>query len=200
MRHALQSPHRHAGRAAPASSASWATALKNPWRRHAAKDEPLAALGLLVAPALVGKAVDATVTPETLAEVVRTARAPDPRKSALPPPDDAADTPKAERVKAHLAMTGLNSFDIRLSPADQPEQRLTLVLHQAGPVRLEGHRRGAAELACLVGYGARGRLQAGRIAKVDVVHLLLRPGVDRRLDRPGHSSGLGLRPRRRRKQ
>lgn len=103
--------------------------------KRAAKGDPLAQLGALFGSALVDKAVDATITPEMIAEAVRTAHAPDPRKSALAPPaddSDVADKPKAERVKVGFAMPGLNRFDIRLSPADQPDTRLTLILHRRG--------------------------------------------------------------------
>jgi len=106
--------------------------------KRAAKGDPLAQLGALFGATLVDKAVDATITPKMIAEAVRTARAPDLRKSALPPPDDAgdagdgADKPKPERVKVGFAMPGLSTFDIRLSPADQPDTKLTLVMHRRG--------------------------------------------------------------------
>lgn len=110
--------------------------------RRAAKGDALAQIGALFGAALVDKAVDATVTPEMIAEAVRTAHAPDPRKSALAPPDDVdadadagadgAPKPKAERVKVGFAMAGLNRFDLRLSPADQPDKRLTLILRRRG--------------------------------------------------------------------
>jgi hypothetical protein len=103
--------------------------------KRAAKGDPVAQLGALFGAALVDKAVDATLTPEMIAEAVRTAHAPDPRKSALTPPDDAADgAPKSEaaRVKVGFAMPGLNRFDIRLSPADAPDRRLTLIMHRRG--------------------------------------------------------------------
>jgi hypothetical protein len=103
-------------------------------QKSASKPEPLAELGLLLGPAIIDKTVDVVVTPETLAEAVRTARVPDLRESAPPPPPpgDDADPPKRLRVKAHLAMTGLDSFDIRLSSADEPERRLTLVMRRRG--------------------------------------------------------------------
>jgi hypothetical protein len=63
---------------------------------------------------------------------VRTARAPDPAKAAPPPPGDPAEPPAPRRVKAALVMTGVNSFHIRLSPADEPEKRLTLILRRHG--------------------------------------------------------------------
>jgi hypothetical protein len=102
--------------------------------KRAAKGDPLAQLGMLLGAAAVDKAVDATVTPEMIAEAVRTARAPNPRKSALAPPDadegDGQAAPASPKVKAGFAMAGLNRFDIRLSPADRPEERLTLILHR----------------------------------------------------------------------
>jgi hypothetical protein len=108
--------------------------------KRAAKGDPVARFGALFGAALVDKTVDAAVTPEMIAEAVRTARAPDPRKSALAPPplfppdDESApdDKPKAERVRVGFAMPGLNRFDIRLSPADAPDTRLTLILHRRG--------------------------------------------------------------------
>jgi hypothetical protein len=113
--------------------------LQQSLAKRAAKRDPLAQLGALFGAAVVDKAVDATVTPETIAEVVRTARAPDPRKSALAPPAEAdadADASpgggSAPKVKAGFAMTGPNRFDIRLAPADRPDERLTLVLHRRG--------------------------------------------------------------------
>lgn len=104
--------------------------------KRAAKGDPIAQLGALFGSALVDKAVEATVTPEMIAEAVRTARAPDPRKSALAPPDAASDhadgKPKAERVKVGFAMPGLNRFDVRLSPAEEPDTRLTIIMHRRG--------------------------------------------------------------------
>lgn len=111
--------------------------LERSLARRAAKGDAMAQIGALFGAALVDKAVDATVTPEMIAQAVRTARAPDPRKSALAPPDDldqadGATKPKAERVKVGFAMAGLNRFDLRLSPADQPDKRLTLILRRQG--------------------------------------------------------------------
>jgi hypothetical protein len=105
--------------------------IEHSLEKGAARNEPMAQLGLLIAPALVDKAIDAMVTPDTLAEIVRTARGPDPRKSA-PPPGDPADAPKSQRIKASLALTGVNRFDIRLSPEDEPKTRLTLIMRRHG--------------------------------------------------------------------
>lgn len=98
---------------------------------RADKRDPLAELGGLLGAAVVDKAVDAAVTPEMIAEAVRTARAPDPRKSALAPPDEETAQP-SPKVKVGLALSGLNRFDVRLSPAQQPDRRLTLILHRRG--------------------------------------------------------------------
>ena len=107
-------------------------------RKRAAKGDAVARLGALFGAALVDKAVDATVTPEMIAEAVRTARAPDPASppSPRPPATKAKATtqtkPKAERVKVGFAMPGLNRFDLRLSRADAPDARLTLILRRRG--------------------------------------------------------------------
>jgi hypothetical protein len=111
--------------------------LERSLAKRAAKRDPLAQLGALFGAAVIDKAIDTTVTPETIAEVVRTAKAPDPRKSALAPPPEADEgsstgAAPAPKVKAGFAMTGLNRFDVRLSPADRPNERLTLVLHRRG--------------------------------------------------------------------
>lgn len=105
--------------------------LEKSFAKRARKHDPLAELGVMFGAALVDKAVDAAVTPETIAEAMRTAHAPDPRKSAPPPPveEEAGASPK---VKVGFAMMGLNRFDMRLSPADEPDRRLTLILRRRG--------------------------------------------------------------------
>jgi hypothetical protein len=110
--------------------------LEKSLAKRARKHDALSQLGMLLGATLVDKAVDATVTPETIAQALRTGRAPDPRKSAEPPPEDAdtsgdAKSPES-KVKVGLAMTGLNSFDMRLSRADDPDRKLTLILRRRG--------------------------------------------------------------------
>jgi hypothetical protein len=97
----------------------------------------LAQLGALFGAAIVDKAVDAAVTPEMIAQALRTARAPDPRKSALPPPDSGPvgeddGSVKAPKLKADYSLVALDEFDVVLSPRDEPEQKLRLVLRRRG--------------------------------------------------------------------
>jgi hypothetical protein len=101
------------------------------------RDGALAQLGALFGAAIVDKAVDAAVTPEMIAQALRTARAPDPRKSALPPPDSAPvgeddGSVKAPKLKAHYSLVALDQFDVVLSPQDEPAQKLRLVLRRRG--------------------------------------------------------------------
>lgn len=97
--------------------------------RRSGRDDAFAALGALFGAAVVDKAVDAAVTPETLAQVLRTARAPGRAKS------DAARTggdAKPAKLKVGYALTGLNRFEARLASADRPNRRLILGLSRRG--------------------------------------------------------------------
>jgi hypothetical protein len=84
------------------------------------RDDAMAELGSLVGRAVIDKTIDVAVTPAMLAEALRTARAPRPGKTALAPPEDAADAPP--KLKVTYGLTGLNRFEARLSPADRPSQ------------------------------------------------------------------------------
>jgi hypothetical protein len=81
---------------------------------------PFGALGALLGPSVVDQVVDAAVTPEGIAAIVRSGRAPlsdmTGAKTALPPPPDAVAPPPGApaapkvRAKTSFAYTGLNSF------------------------------------------------------------------------------------------
>ncbi|HTK35080.1 MAG TPA: DUF2939 domain-containing protein [Caulobacteraceae bacterium] len=81
---------------------------------------PFGALGALLGPSVVDQVVDAAVTPEGVAAIVRSGRAPlselSARKTALPPPPETAPPPPAAaslapaKARTRFAYTGLNSF------------------------------------------------------------------------------------------
>ncbi len=78
---------------------------------------PFGALGALLGPTVVDQVVEAAVTPDGVAAILRTGRAPlsdlSARKTALPPPPDTAPpAPEAApaRPKTRFAYTGLDSF------------------------------------------------------------------------------------------
>jgi hypothetical protein len=81
---------------------------------------PFGGLASLLGPAVVDQVVDAAVTPEGVAAIVRSGRAPlselSARKTALPPPSDTAAPPPAAaslaptKARTRFAYTGINSF------------------------------------------------------------------------------------------
>ena len=91
-----------------------------------AQDSALAGLGMLLAPSLIGGAVDALVTPSAVASMVRTAEAPDPTDRA------AADRPRGEGgdLRQSYGYRGLNVFAMTLSDPESPDQRLVLLMER----------------------------------------------------------------------
>ncbi len=91
-----------------------------------ALDSALAGLGMLLAPSLIGGAVDALVTPSAVASMVRTADAPDPTDRA------AADAPRGDGgdLRQSYGYRGLNVFAVTLSDPESPEQRLVLLMER----------------------------------------------------------------------
>lgn len=90
----------------------------------------LGGLGMMLAPMILSGAVDAVVTPEVVAQMVRTADAPDPTR-----PSDAG--PKADRsedddIHQSWGYRGLNAFAVTLTDRDQPDDHLALILERRG--------------------------------------------------------------------
>lgn len=89
----------------------------------------LAGLGMLLAPALVSGAVDALITPETVGEMVRTGRAPNPTdgQAAAPSPNDGGDD-----IHQAWGYRSLDTFAVTLTRKDRPDRRLALVMSRRG--------------------------------------------------------------------
>ena len=88
----------------------------------------LGGLGMILAPMLLGGAVDAVVTPQGVAAMVRTGEAPDPTvpASARPARDGGSD------VHQSWGYRGLNTFAITLTQRKDPDRRLALLLDRRG--------------------------------------------------------------------
>lgn len=99
-------------------------------RERAGDDRGLAALGMLLAPSLVSGTVDAFVTPEGVAAMVRSAETPEPERPAPPP-----ETPAAPRDRVHQAWAyrGIDTFAVTLTREDRPDDELVLLMTRRGP-------------------------------------------------------------------
>jgi len=92
-------------------------------------ENSLGGLGMLLAPMLLSGAIDATVTPEVVAQMVTTAEAPDPTVRDRPEPGDAAD---GDDIHQAWGYRDLNAFAVTLTDRDHPDQRLALILERRG--------------------------------------------------------------------
>lgn len=105
---------------------------------------PFGALGALLAPTLVDQVVEAAVTPDGIAMMARSGRAPLSSASelrpgrALPPPpetappDSAAAAGSEPKPKTSFGYAGLNQFEAVSYPNDRPNAPLTWVLERRG--------------------------------------------------------------------
>lgn len=95
------------------------------------RDNPLAGLGLVLAPSLVSGVVDAFVTPQAIAAMVQTAEAPD----IIGREGDVALEPPPERekdIRIGYGYRGLNRFAGTLTDRDRPHQRIDLIMERRG--------------------------------------------------------------------
>lgn len=88
----------------------------------------LGGLGMILAPMLLGGAVDAVVTPQGVAAMVRTGEAPDPTAPAADkgPKDDGSD------VHQSWGYRNFDTFAITLTQRKDPDRRLALLLERRG--------------------------------------------------------------------
>jgi len=93
-------------------------------------ESSLGGLGMMLAPMLLSGAIDATVTPEVVAQMVTTAEAPDPTVRDRPEPGDAADD---DDIHQAWGYRDLNAFAVTLTDRDHPDQKLALILERRGP-------------------------------------------------------------------
>ncbi|WP_428150345.1 DUF2939 domain-containing protein [Brevundimonas sp.] len=96
----------------------------------AVRNSGLGGLGMMLAPMLVGGAVDALVNAPTIAAMVRTADTPDPADAA------GARTPEPEGedkdIRQSYAYRDLNTFVLGLTDPDRPDEKLKLLLKRQG--------------------------------------------------------------------
>lgn len=93
-------------------------------------DSGLGGLGMMLAPMILSGAVDTLVTPEVVADMVRTAEAPDPTRPPAPePPGDAAD---GDDIHQSWGYRSLDEFAVTLTDRDQPDDHLALILERRG--------------------------------------------------------------------
>lgn len=90
----------------------------------------LGGLGMALAPSLADSAVDALVTPRVVAEVVRTGQRPETRDVVRG--GDAEPKATDDRLHRAYGYRDLNTFVIKLSREDRPEQPLRLLMTRHG--------------------------------------------------------------------
>lgn len=94
-------------------------------------DSALSGLGMILAPGLVSGAVDLLITPEVIANVVTSGETPDPTRR-LPNREPETAAKKENEVRQSYGFRDLNTFTITLSQADDPEQKLALLMKRKG--------------------------------------------------------------------
>lgn len=95
--------------------------------RAGSGDDPFAGLGALLGPALISGAVDALVTPQAIALMVRTGEAPKAGDAVERAPD--ADEPEPKRT---LGYRDLNTFAIGFEDVERKERSITLLMKRRG--------------------------------------------------------------------
>lgn len=99
------------------------------------RDNPFAALGQMLLIGVIDKAVDAYATPDAIAQMVATNKAPE-RISTDAPPPPPVEQPKPRpksTTEAHYAYQGLNHFRATYrDKADRPGDELGLVMERRG--------------------------------------------------------------------
>ena len=94
------------------------------------RNSGLGGLGMMLAPMLVGGAVDALVNAPTIAAMVRTADTPDPTEAAearAPGPEE-----QDQDIRQSYAYRDLNTFVLGLTDPDRPDEKLRLLLKRQG--------------------------------------------------------------------
>lgn len=93
-------------------------------------DSGLGGLGMMLAPMILSGAVDAVVTPEVVAQMVRTAEAPDPTRR--PAPEPAGDEADGDDIHQAWGYRSLNEFAVTLTDRDRPDDHLALIMERRG--------------------------------------------------------------------
>ncbi|HEV2081876.1 MAG TPA: DUF2939 domain-containing protein [Brevundimonas sp.] len=95
--------------------------------RASSGGDPLAGLGALLGPALISGAVDALVTPQAIAMMVRTGEAPEADEVTRAEPEK--DQPEPKRT---LGYRDLNTFAIGFQDAERQDRAITLLMKRRG--------------------------------------------------------------------
>jgi len=94
-------------------------------------DRAFGGLGMMLAPAIIGGAVDSLVTPETIAAMVRSGQTPsatDPARS-----DEVAQPAEPDNdIRQSYGYRSLDLFAVTLTDPDRPEQALDLLMERRG--------------------------------------------------------------------
>ena len=88
-------------------------------------DSGLSGLGMLLAPAIVGGAVDAFVTPQAISMMVQEGRTPKPALSVETEPKVKSDH---DRVRQSWGYRDLDTFAVTLTRDDQPDEQVSLLM------------------------------------------------------------------------
>jgi hypothetical protein len=89
-------------------------------------DSGLSGLGMLLAPALVGGAVDAFVTPQAISMMVQEGQAPQPDLARVEP--EADPKPEGKKVRQSWGYRDLDTFAVTLTRDDQPDEQVSLLM------------------------------------------------------------------------
>jgi len=93
-------------------------------------DPAWAGVGMLLGPAIVSGAIDAVVTPQGVATMVRTAEAPEPQDVLKRPRVTPGET--EDDVRKSWTYRGANRVEVRLTTTDRPDQPLILNMDRQG--------------------------------------------------------------------
>ena len=89
-------------------------------------DSGLSGLGRLLAPALVGGAVDAFVTPQAISAMVQEGEAPKPDLAKVEP--ETGTRSESKKVRQSWGYRDLDTFAVTLTRDDQPDERVSLLM------------------------------------------------------------------------
>ena len=90
------------------------------------KDNPFAAVGMLLVPAVIGRVIDSYITPQGIALMVAKARTP--QQGARPSDGDSG------HIRSHSGYVSLDRFQAVVSNDAHPDQSLTFVMERRGLV------------------------------------------------------------------
>ena len=93
-------------------------------------DPAWAGVGMLLGPAIVSGAIDAVITPQGVATMVRTAEAPEPQDVLNRPKPTPGET--EDDVRKSWTYRGANRVEVRLTTTDRPDQPLILNMDRNG--------------------------------------------------------------------